>query len=90
MVRGPQVSIAMSIAETDLAHLGSSAVLGSLRTLERGGSIIGLVLVALFSSYFGYAAAIGAMGIWVLAGSAVFVVSLFISRGLPGVGRGEQ
>jgi len=90
MVRGPQVSIAMSIAETDLAHLGSNAVLGSLRTLERGGSIVGLVLVALFSSNFGYAAAIGAMGIWVLAGAAVFMVSLLVSGGLQGVRRGAQ
>ena len=81
ILRGPQVSIAMSIAETDLAHLGSSAVLGTLRTLERGGSIIGLVLVALFSSNYGYAAAIGAIGVWILAGAAVFVVSLLVSRG---------
>jgi predicted MFS family arabinose efflux permease len=81
MVRGPQVSVAMSIAEADLAHLGSNAVLGSLRTLERGGSIIGLVLVALFSSYYGYAAAIGAIGVWVLVGAAVYVVSLLASGG---------
>ncbi|TFH44214.1 MAG: MFS transporter, partial [Lysobacterales bacterium] len=90
MVRGPQVSVAMSIAETDLAHLGSNAALGSLRTLERGGSIIGLVLVALFSSNFGYAAAIGAMGVWILAGAAVFVVSLLVSGDLPGLRHGEQ
>ena len=90
MVRGPQVSIALSVAETDLAHLGSNAVLGSLRTLERGGSIMGLVLVALVSSYFGYAVAIAVIGIWVLAGVAVFVVSLLIGSRLPAVRRGEQ
>lgn len=90
MVRGPQVSMAMSIAETDLAHLGSNAVLGSLRTLERGGSIIGLVLVALFSSYFGYAPAIGVIGIWVLTGVAAFAVSLVVSSGRLGVRSGAQ
>jgi len=90
MVRGPQVSVAMSIAEADLAYLGSNAVLGSLRTLERGGSIIGLVLIALLSSYLGYAVAIGAMGVLVLAGSAVFVISLLVGDGLRGVRRGEQ
>ncbi len=90
MVRGPQVSIALSIAETDLARLGSNAVLGSLRTLERGGSIIGLVLVALLSSTIGFAAAIGVVGVWVLAGAAAFVVSLAMSGGLPGIRRGEQ
>ncbi|MEE8286414.1 MAG: MFS transporter, partial [Gammaproteobacteria bacterium] len=74
MIRGPQISIAMTIAETDLVHLGSNAVLGSLRTLERGGSIIGLVLIALLSSTIGYAAAIGVVGVWALAGVVVFMV----------------
>ena len=90
MVRGPQVSIAMTIAETDLARLGSNAVLGSLRTLERGGSIIGLVLIALLSSTIGYAAAIGVVGVWALAGVAAFMVSLAMSGGLPGIRRGER
>ena len=90
MVRGPQVSVAMSIAETDLAHLGSNAVLGSLRTLERGGSIIGLVSIALLSSHIGYAAAMGVIGVWVLAGVAVFIVSLVASGGLSWDRRGEQ
>lgn len=90
MVRGPQVSVAMSIAEADLANLGSNAVLGSLRTLERGGSMVGLVLVALFSSYFGYAAAIAAVGIWILAGSVLFVLSLLVSGALPAFRRGDQ
>ena len=89
MIRGPQVSIAMTIAETDLARLGSNAVLGSLRTLERGGSIIGLVLIALLSSTIGYAAAIGVVGVWALAGVVVFMVSLAMSGGLPGIRRGE-
>jgi predicted MFS family arabinose efflux permease len=90
MVRGPQVSIAMTIAETDLARLGSNAVLGSLRTLERGGSIIGLVVIALLSSTIGYAAAIGVVGVWALAGVAAFMVSLAMSGGLPRMRRGEQ
>ncbi|TDJ16677.1 MAG: MFS transporter [Gammaproteobacteria bacterium] len=90
MVRGPQVSIAMTIAETDLARLGSNAVLGSLRTLERGGSIIGLVVIALLSSTIGYAAAIGVVGVWALVGVAAFMVSLAMSGGLPRMRRGEQ
>ncbi len=76
MMRGPQVSIAMSIAETDLAQLGSNAVLGSLRTFERGGSIIGLMVIALISSHMGYPAAMGVVGVWVLVGAAAFAVSL--------------
>jgi len=90
MVRGPQVSVAMSIAESDLAHLGSNAVFGSLRTLERGGSILGLVLIALLSSRIGYAAAIGVVGIWALAGVAAFVVVFVSSGGLLGIRNRER
>jgi hypothetical protein len=78
MMRGPQVSIAMSLAETDLAELGSNAVLGSLRTLERGGSIIGLIVIALLGSHFGYAAATAVVGAWMLLGVIAFTGSLFI------------
>jgi hypothetical protein len=85
MMRGPQVSIAMSLAETDLAHLGSNAVLGSLRTLERGGSIIGLMVIALISSYMGYPAAMGVVGVWVLVGAAAFAVSLARRRDSLGI-----
>ena len=54
MVRDAQVAVAMEISEHELKHLGSNVVLGSLRTLERLGSIIGLICVALISSYAGY------------------------------------
>jgi MFS family permease len=90
MIRGPQVSIAMSIAETDLAHLGSNAVLGSLRTLERGGSIVGLVIMALLSSQIGYPATIGVTGVWILAGAVAFILSLVASGGVSRILPGER
>jgi MFS family permease len=76
MLRGPQVSLAMTIAETELADLGSTAVLGGLRTLERGGSILGLLAIAFLAGTLGYAAAITAMSFWVLGGAALFLLSL--------------
>ena len=82
MVRGPQVSVAMTIAESKLADLGSNAVLGSLRTLERGGSIVGLVLVAWIGSKLGYPTAIGVVGVWCLVGVVAFVGSMVLSGGL--------
>jgi predicted MFS family arabinose efflux permease len=90
MIRGPQVSAALSIAESDLRHLGSNAVLGSLRTLERGGSIIGLVLIALLSSHIGYPAAIAAIGVWAIAGAVAYAATLMLGGGLLAVQRGEQ
>ena len=82
MVRGPLVSVAMTIAESNLGDLGSNAVLGSLRTLERGGSIFGLVLVSLVGSKLGYPTAIGVVGVWCLVGVVVFVGSMALSSGL--------
>jgi MFS family permease len=72
MNNGPQVSIAMEIAETELAHLGSNTVLGALRSLERGGSILGLLVIASIAGAAGYQAALGAMAVWTLAGFALF------------------
>ena len=89
MLRGPQIAVAMAIAEHDLARAGTNAVFASLRTLERGGSIVGLVLIALLSSETGYAAAIAAVGIWVLLGAAAFALSLLVTGGALAA-RGEE
>lgn len=76
MVRDPQVAIAMEIAEHELAHLGSNMVLGSLRTLERLGSIIGLIGIALLSSYTGYSYSIAIMAGLTFAGAIAFALAL--------------
>lgn len=72
MVRDPQVAVAMEIAENELAHLGSNAVLGALRTWERGGSILGLVGMALFASIAGYTNTIAVIAGLTLVGAAGF------------------
>lgn len=72
LVRGTQVSIAMHLAETDLARLGASAVLGALRTGERLGSIVGLVLMAWLAGIAGYPTATVAIAVWTLAGGAFY------------------
>jgi predicted MFS family arabinose efflux permease len=73
MVRGPQVSVALEIAEGDLSHLGPNAVLAALRTLERGGSILGLVAIAAVAGAFGTRAAMLAVAVWVLGGAVLFL-----------------
>ncbi len=83
LMRDPQVAIAMDIAEEDLAAFGPNAVLGSLRTLERAGSILGLLALALLSSQIGYRATIGVVGIWVLVGAVVFMPGMQAGRRLP-------
>lgn len=74
LVRGTQVSIALHHAETDLAHIGATAILGALRTGERLGSIAGLVLIAGIAGTAGYEVAILTVAGWSLAGGCLFVV----------------
>ncbi len=72
LARGPQVSITVRLAETGLRALGSNAVLGALRTWERGGAILGLLVIAAISGTFGFAAATGLVAAWVLVGAALY------------------
>jgi len=83
MTRGAQVSIAMTIAENGLARLGPNAVLGALRTLERGGSIAGLLGIATLAGMAGYAEATLAVSIWVLGGGALYALALANAREDP-------
>ncbi|WP_419905968.1 MFS transporter [Kiloniella sp.] len=74
LLRGPQVELTMKLAEGELKHLGSNSVLGALRLFERGGSILGLLIIAAIAGYWGLSAAIGAIGILIIGGLAVFIL----------------
>jgi predicted MFS family arabinose efflux permease len=80
MVRGAQVSLSMSIAETGLKHLGTDPVLGALRTAERFGSIIGLLFIAAIAGLYGYAVATAAVAVIALGGAAMFGLSALTRR----------
>ncbi len=73
LIRGPQVELTMKLAEGELRHLGSNSVLGALRLFERGGSILGLLIIAAIAGYLGLSAAIGTIGILILVGMIIFV-----------------
>ncbi|MEM7223018.1 MAG: MFS transporter [Pseudomonadota bacterium] len=77
MVRDSQVAVAMEIAENDLAHLGTNTVLGSLRTLERLSSMIGLILVAFLSSHIGNVNATALIAGLILIGAGAFAWAFF-------------
>ena len=72
LVRSHQLSVVMQIAESSLVRLGLNVVLGTLRTLERGGSIVGLLLIAWFSGIIGYQGAIGLIGMITIIGVLFF------------------
>nr|WP_246805085.1 MFS transporter [Mesorhizobium mediterraneum] len=83
MVRGAQVSLSMSIAETELKHLGADPVLGALRTIERFASIAGLLLVATVAGLFGYAVAIAVVAALALGGALLFGLSVLGKPAAP-------
>ena len=88
LVRGAQVSLAMTMAEAELARFGPATVLGALRTFERLGSIVGLLMIASLAGFAGYSAAIGAVAAWSLAGAALFALG-FVPRSLTRRGMAE-
>lgn len=75
LMRDPVVSIAMELAETELTDLGVDPVLSSLRVLERLGSILGLLLIALLSTYQGYSVATAVIGFWLILGAVLVATS---------------
>ncbi|CAN7707115.1 MFS transporter [Mesorhizobium sp. LjNodule214] len=84
MVRGAQVSLSMSIAETELKHLGADAVLGALRTVERFASIAGLLMVAAVAGLYGYAVATATAATLALGGAMLFGLSVLGKRAARG------
>lgn len=75
MVRGTQVSMAISMAETEMPEIGTTAVLGALRAAERLGGIVGLLVVSGIAAMAGYQAATLAIALWALAGALMFVAT---------------
>jgi predicted MFS family arabinose efflux permease len=69
-VRGPQIDLALSFAETEMPESGREPVLAAMRTLERLGSLVGLLVVAVLVAQFGLGAAMASIGlVSALAGS---------------------
>jgi predicted MFS family arabinose efflux permease len=82
-VRGPQIDLALQIAETELPDAGREPVLAAIRTLERLGSFVGLLVVAVLVARINLSAAIAAVGILSLvAGLAYLVLRRSLSRNL--------
>jgi MFS family permease len=67
-IRGPQLALALEISEGD-DTTGHGATLAAVRTMERLGSVVGLLVVAVLATVLDLPAAMGAVGVVVaLAG----------------------
>lgn len=82
-IRAPQIAHVLEISRSASTR-DQALMLGALRTFERVGSILGLLLTAFLVGRVGYAAAISATGICVATGALLFVVVALIYRPRPG------
>ena len=83
LVRSHQLSVVMQIAESSLVRLGLNVVLGTLRTLERGGSILGLLAIAWLYGLVGYQGAISLIGLLSLMGVVLFFFGNMVGIKIP-------
>ena len=79
----PQLAMIPDLCWTECRSMGQTNVLAFLRFAERAGSVIGPLLAALFISLYGYTGAILALGVVVLAMSAVFALLSLAYRAGP-------
>ena len=80
LIKAPQITLSLEICNTEVHTAGHNVVLGSLRVLERFGSIVGLIIGAVMIDSYGYQSATGSLGIGVCAASLIFLLFFFINR----------
>jgi len=74
-VRGPQIALALDVAEIEFPESGRGPVLAAMRGLERLGSLAGLLVVAVLAAQFGLNAAMGAIGVFATVAAVIFLVA---------------
>lgn len=74
-VRGPQIALALDIANTELPGTGRGPVLAAMRSIERLGSLAGLLIVAILAAWFNLALAVGAIGVASAAAGLVYLMA---------------
>jgi predicted MFS family arabinose efflux permease len=74
-VRGPQISLALDIANTELHDAGRGPILAAMRSVERLGSVAGLLVVAILAAWFDLAVVIGAIGVAGAVAGVVYLVA---------------
>ncbi len=80
LIKAPQITLSLEICKTEVHTAGHNIVLGSLRLLERLGSIIGLIIGAVMIDYYGYQNTTGIAGISVCVASLIFIIFFFVTR----------
>jgi MFS family permease len=74
-IRGPQIALALDIAGAETDGGGRGATLAAMRSLERLGSLVGLLFVALLAARFDLPVAMGVIGLVVALAGLAFLLS---------------
>ncbi len=74
-VRGPQIALALDIADTEFPEGGRGPILGAMRSLERLGSLAGLLFAAMLAARFDLTVAIGAIGVAGAVAGLIYLVA---------------
>ena len=82
LIKAPQITLSLEICKVEVQRAGHNVVLGSLRLLERIGSIIGLIIGAVMINYYGYQNTTGIGGISVCVASLIFLIFFFLTRNI--------
>jgi hypothetical protein len=80
LIKAPQITLSLDVCKTEVRAAGHNIVLGSLRLLERYGSIVGLITAAVMINAYGYRDTTGIAGISVCAASLIFILFFLISH----------
>jgi MFS family permease len=80
LIKAPQIALALQVCEHEIRTVGRTTVLNFLRSLERVGSMFGLLLSAFLVDLYGYQATIGIIGVTVCGSAVVFVLFYLTTR----------
>jgi MFS family permease len=80
LIKAPQITLSLEICKAEVQAAGHNVVLGSLRLLERFGSIVGLITGAVMIDSYGYQKTTGIAGTIVGAASLIFLIFFFLTR----------
>jgi MFS family permease len=80
LIKAPQITLSLDVCKVEVRMAGHNIVLGSLRLLERFGSIIGLITAAVMINAYGYSNTTGIAGISVCVASLIIILFFFIFR----------
>lgn len=81
LIKAPQITLSLDLCKEEVDLMGHNMVLGSLRLLERFGSIAGLIAGAAMINAYGYQRTTGITGTAVCAVSLVFILIFLLQRG---------